>query len=420
MDPRLTQADALIKTGKVAEAADLLIALVSEAPDHPVGVYRVLVMQLYQQKRYDEGAIWSGAATARFPKDFTLWNSRGVILRRLTRYEEAIKALDQAQKLDPKSLAPAINKGNIYNDIGNGPAGEALWTRLVRVDPRNAEYQRALGKALYLQRKFDPAITRFRQAVTLKKDYVDAWMDWSAAETSRLDLPAALDAAEKAIAAVPGSVRLLEAKSVILQRMGQVAAAEEFLISLLPAHGHEAWLQNTIGSTISDRDRRRANEFLKRAVELAPDNLDYRVSLIESLERSRHGDEGANIEAAYQLLEETLALDLGTLTPRHTKVLYEVTIRVCGFDNLARIGSFRDLGRGPGQHLRAAACRRCEGSATGIPWPAVKIRRRRAVGRRRPGRSAGPRTQRRNPVNEASSAFHPAQTGNRPRADRLS
>ncbi|HEY3696548.1 tetratricopeptide repeat protein [Phenylobacterium sp.] len=346
MDERLARADSLLKAGQAGPAADLIIQILSDQPESQAQLYRTLVVQLHQQKRYEEGEAWSQKATARFPRDFSLWNARGVILRRLHRYDEAVKALDQAQKLDPKSLAPAVNKGNIYNDQSKGPAAEAVFTKLVRADPRNAEYQRGLARALIAQKKFEPAVARARQAVMLKKDYVDAWLDWSGAEAQRQNFTAAIEATDRAIAAVPGDQRLLEAKAVILRRMGLAAAAEEHLLSLLPAHGGEAWLQHALGGAIADRDRARANAYFQRALELQPDNLEYRVALIESLERSRHGDEGANIEAAYRLFEETPDLLHAAFTPKHAKVVNELLIRVCAFDQLGSLGSFRDLGRG--------------------------------------------------------------------------
>src|SRR5690349_11724954 len=124
MDQRLLEADALLKGGRAAEAADKIISVLAASPDQPVNVYRVLVHQLYQQQRYEDAAVWSEAAVARHPRDFALWNTRGVILRRLKRFPEALKALDQAQKLDPKSPLPAVNKGNIHNDRADGPAAE--------------------------------------------------------------------------------------------------------------------------------------------------------------------------------------------------------------------------------------------------------------------------------------------------------
>jgi predicted O-linked N-acetylglucosamine transferase (SPINDLY family) len=345
MDERLVRADALLKSGQAKEACDLIIQALTDAPDKPVNVYRVLAIQLYQQKRYEEGEHWSAQGVARHPRDFALWNVRGVILRRLFRYDEALKALDQAQKLDPKSTAPAVNKGNIYNDQGDGRAAEAIFMKLARADPRNAEFQRSLARALIFQKKFDQAVFRARQAVTLKKDYVDAWLDWSGAEAQRLNFQAALEVAEKAIAAVPGERRLLEAKAVIMRRMGQSVATEEFLLTLLPTHGEEAWLHHAIGAAIGDRDRARANTYLQRALELEPGNFEYRVAVVESLERSRHGDEGANIEAAYQLYASTPDLAGTEINPKQAKVINELLIRVCAFEELPRLGGFRELGR---------------------------------------------------------------------------
>lgn len=346
MDQRLVAADNLLKAGQVAEAADLIIQVLTDAPDNPGNIYRILVHQLYQQKRYDEGAVWVQAATERFPKDFALWNMRGVILRRLSRYPEALKALDQAQKLDPKSLVPQVNRGNIYNDLGNGPAAEAIFAKLTRQEPRNPEHHRSLGRALLAQKKHDAAITRSRQAVTLKKDFVDAWLDWSAAEAQRENLTGALEVVERAVAAVPGNGRLLEAKSTIMRRMGRLTEAEAFLTALLPLHGNEAWLHYALGGAIGDRDHERTTGFLRRAVELDPAKLDYRLALVENLERSRYGDEGANIEAAYQLYKESVKPSDLPLEPKQAKVANEVLIRVCDFEGLDQLGSFRDLGRG--------------------------------------------------------------------------
>jgi len=346
MNERLLAADAALKSGKPAEAIELIEAVLTEDPAQGVQVYRVLTLQLYNAKRYEEAAEWGAKALKRFPKEFELWNLQGVILRRAVRYDEALKALDQAQKLNPKSIAPQINKGNIYNDQANGPAAEAVFSKLVRLDPRSAEYQRGLGRALMVQKRLDQAAVRCRQAIALKKDYADAWLDWSAIECDRLNFDAAVAVADKAVAAVPNDPRILEAKGVILRRMGMHQAAEDYLLSLLPAHGEAAWLQSALGTTIADRDRVRANQYLGKAVQLEPGNLDYRMSLAESLERSRHGDEGANIEAAYALLKETLGMGFGALSPKHAKVANEILIRVCDFEALDALGSFRDLGRG--------------------------------------------------------------------------
>ena len=94
---------------------------------------------------------------------------------------------------------------------------------------------------------------------------------------------------------------------------------------------------------------------MRRAVELDPGKLDYVMALIESLERTRTGDEGANIEEAY-LLAMTLLDRAAEFTDAHNKIMSEVLIRVCDFDDLARSAT---SGRSGAAGPKAAATPRC-------------------------------------------------------------
>jgi predicted O-linked N-acetylglucosamine transferase (SPINDLY family) len=342
MDQRLAAADAALKAGRNAEAIDLIVALLSEAPDQPQQVYRVLLRQFYFSNRHEEGAVWAERATAKHPRDVELWNLRGIILRRLARYDEALKALETAVRLNPKDRSALVNKGNIHNDRGEGAKAEAIFTQLVRQDPRVAEHQRALAKALINQKKYDQAAVRLRQALTLKKDYVDAWLDLSGMLSGRQQHDDALEINEKALAAVPGDMRLLESKAVNLLRAGRHDAAEAFMMSLLPEHDNAAWLHHQLGFAVSSHDRPRANVHLARAVELAPANQDYKVTYAESLERSRFGDEAQNIEAGYRVLRDAMAL--GPLNVQAKKIASEIMIRLGDFEANEQLGELGELG----------------------------------------------------------------------------
>lgn len=343
MDERLTAADAALKAGRRAEACDLIIAVLKDAPDQPAQTYRILTLNLYQLGRYPDGAQWGAEGTRRFPKDFHLWNIYGVVLRRLTRYDEALKALDQAQKLNPKDTSPLVNKGNIHNDRGDGAAAEAIFAKLVRQEPRSAELQRALGRALLNQDKYEQAIVRFKQAVGLKPDYVDSWLDYSGALGRLLRFDTALEVLDRALGLLPDEARLLEAKAVMLQRAGQPQAAEAFLKGLLPKYETAGWLHFQSACAVADRDRLRANQHFHRAVELEPDRAEFLIAMAESLERSRYGDEGDNIEQAYDQLRRAMAL--GPLTSNGKKIASDIMIRVGAFDEIDELGTFQELGR---------------------------------------------------------------------------
>ncbi|MET0274620.1 MAG: tetratricopeptide repeat protein, partial [Phenylobacterium sp.] len=345
MNGHLVAAEAALKAGQPTDAIDHLIAAVTENPAQSVQVYRALLVQLYRAQRHEEGETWAAVAVKHHPRDFDLWNTRGVMLRQLRRYPQALAALDQASKISPKHVAAQVNRGNVYLDMDDGVRAEAVFSKLVRLEPRNADYQRQLGRALVKQPgRRDAAMVRFRQAVNLKKDHVDAWLDLIGVLNEEHRLGESDEVAVRALAANPGNARLLESRAIILRRSGKLRPAEAYLLDLLPQHPDAAWLHYQLGSVISDWDRDRGNVHMRRAVELDPDKIDFQMALIESLERTRTGDEGVNIEESYQLARRTLA-HVKTFTASHAKVIHEVFIRVCAFEDMAQVGDFTSLGR---------------------------------------------------------------------------
>lgn len=345
MNQRLAAAEEALKAGRGADAIGHLIQALTEDPAQAVQVYRVLLVQLYRAGRTEEGEIWSARAVERHPRDPELWNIRGVFLRQLKRYPEAIAALDEAIKLSPRNSSPQVNRGNVLLDMNEGARAEAVFAKLVRTDPRNAELQRLLGRALHKQGKTDTAMVRWRQAVALNKQLVDAWLDIAGALNEDLRQAEAHEVLDKAVAANPDNAKLHEARIVLFRRAGELRKAEAYIQEhLLPRMADVAWVQYQLGATITEYDRDRANLHLRRAVELDPAKLEHRMALIESLERTRTGDEGANIEEAYQQLKVVLAREELT-NPAHLKIASEVLIRVCAFDECDQLGSFRELGR---------------------------------------------------------------------------
>jgi predicted O-linked N-acetylglucosamine transferase (SPINDLY family) len=345
MSERLAAAQAALNAGRSAEAIDHLTAALGENPALGAPAWRALLLQLYQAGRHEEGADWAARAAERHPRDAELANLRGVILRRLGRLEEALAVFDEALRVDPGQTSLQVNRCNVLLDLRQGAKAEQALTQLVRREPRNAELQRQLGRAFRLQGKADPALVRFRQAVALKKDLIDAWLDLSGMLNELHRAKQAEDVLDKALAANPGEPRLVEARALIYRRAGQSAAAEAYLQSLLPQHEDAAWLHYQLGVTFAEQDRERANAHFRRAVELEPKNTEYRICEIESLERTRTGDEGANIEAAYQLARALLAEGRRITDPGARKVLHEVVQRVADFAAVDKVSDFRERGR---------------------------------------------------------------------------
>ena len=342
MDQRLVAAEAALKAGRRGEAIDLLGEVLTESPDQPMHMYRVLILNLYQANRFAEGEAWSAKAVARFPREFELWNMRGVILRRLKRYPDALAALDQAQKLQPGAPAMLQNRGNVLLDMGDYARAEQVFIQLTRKEPRNPEYHRQLGRALRALGRREGAIARFRQAIALRKDYIDGWIDLAGTFNEQHRVKEAEEVLDRALEANPDQPKLLEAMGLVLRMAGHFQRAEAFLHGVAERLPNAAWVQAQLGNIISEYDRDRGNAYLRRAYELEP-TTSHLIYLVQSLERTRTGDEGAHIEEAYHLAKT--ARPEGVYSPGQTKVLCDVFVRVADYDALASLGDFKTLGR---------------------------------------------------------------------------
>lgn len=344
MTDRLAAAQTALNAGRAGEAIEHLITAVAEDPARPAPVYRVLAAQLYGAGRYAEGEALAAKGLARYPRDYDLLNTRGVLLRKLRRPADALPILERAVKLDPKRLSAQQNLGNILLDLNQGSRAEAVFARLVRLEPRNGEYQRQLGRALTRQGQIEPGLMRFRQAVSLKRDNIDAWLDLIGTLNDELRFQEAEEALDRALAANPGHQRLLEGKASVLRHSGDSARAQAFLESLLPSNPDAAWLQYQLSVMCADHDRGRSIELLQNAVRLDPQKLEYATALIEAHERNRSGNEGANIEQAYQFARRLIARK-GEFSPASSKIVREALGRVCDFDGCDQLGDFQTLGR---------------------------------------------------------------------------
>jgi protein O-GlcNAc transferase len=343
MNPKLVAADAALKQGDKSRAADLIIAALSEDPQCSRPAYPLLLNLLLELRRHGEGVTWSARAVALHPKDYGLLNLQGAFLRLVGRHQEALTCFDNAIRLRPGEIAAQINKGHCLNDMQNGVAAETLFTRLLRQQPKLGDIYRALAQALRHQGKLAAAQSRLRQAIALNRKDVDAWLDLSALGVERGDRDGAIEALNEAIVANPDVARLLQAKAVLLRHASRNQEAETFLTSLLPRFERAAWLHHEMARAVTSRDAALATSHHRRAVQLAPHHVDYRLALAEILFRTPGAAEGAHIDDAFAML--ATCPPASRLQPFDAKVRTEILTRVADYEAAKAVGSFRDLGR---------------------------------------------------------------------------
>jgi protein O-GlcNAc transferase len=339
---RFAPAEAALKAGNRDEGIRLTAEELTRDPDAPTRVYQNFTALLIRHQMYEQAEHWARIATDRHPRDMDLWNILGVTLRRLGRHAEGLKALERAIKINPKSLTPQINRGNIFNDLKN-PAAIDVFTKIIRQAPTNAEHQRSLGRALWYAGDLDKAEMRFNLAVKLKPDYVDAWLDLTSLAADTKGAVETLPVIERAVAALPDHHKIRESKGVMLRRAGRNKEAELYFAGLLTELGEQGWVHYQLGLTMADYDRAKANVHFERAHELAPDNAEFQLALAESYSRTRVGDEAANLERAYQLLKPVV--DKVGRGAGPVKVASDIFVRVADYDAADALGDFQHLGR---------------------------------------------------------------------------
>jgi predicted O-linked N-acetylglucosamine transferase (SPINDLY family) len=341
---RFASAEALLRAGNQEEGLRLIEQELERDPNAPPAVYRTFTAMLFRRDAYADAERWATTGLELHSKDYDLWNILGVAQRRQKKYDTAIKSLRQAEKINPKNASAISNRGNVYNDMRDGPAAVEIFTKLVRLQPSSAELQRSLGRGLWYSGDLIKALMRFNLAVKLKPNFVDGWLDLAAVTSEHKGFPEAITILDQAIATIPNAPRLHEARVTSLRRSGRLRDAEAYLTSLRDRYDDEAWLHYQLGGVISDYDRYRGNAHMERALDLAPDNFEYRVALIESLARSRHGDESENLERAYQILKGVLTPDR-ELGAASLKVASEVLVRLADYGAVDALGSFASVGR---------------------------------------------------------------------------
>jgi tetratricopeptide (TPR) repeat protein len=104
---------------------------------------------------------WSAA------QDVQSYIDQGIKNSQSGRYDQALKAFDQALKLKPNDPALITYKGIVYYAKGKNDQAMKLFEEAIKLNPKfgRAYYQRAM--ILEKQEKFDQAVTDLKKAKSL-------------------------------------------------------------------------------------------------------------------------------------------------------------------------------------------------------------------------------------------------------------
>jgi tetratricopeptide (TPR) repeat protein len=132
-------------------------------------------LALYEQSKYNEAIRAYDEALNLDSKLALAWNSRGVALHSISKNEEAIQSYNEAIKIDQNYCASWYNIGNIRREMENHGAAINAYDNVIKIDPKHIMAWNNKAASLLKLERFDEAIDACKKAVELNPKYLSAW-----------------------------------------------------------------------------------------------------------------------------------------------------------------------------------------------------------------------------------------------------
>jgi Tetratricopeptide repeat/Glycosyltransferase family 9 (heptosyltransferase) len=100
-------------------------------------------------------------------------SNRGMTLRELNRFEEALENYDRALIARPEFAKALSNRGNVLHELTRFDEALASFDRALRVDPEHAEALSNRGVTLHALKRFEEALLNFDRALQLRPSHAD-------------------------------------------------------------------------------------------------------------------------------------------------------------------------------------------------------------------------------------------------------
>ena len=165
-------ARSLVRSGRAAEALELLEPMVAQQPGRASGHYgRALALRALGDR---EGALEAQRrGLALDPNSAWAHLLSSVLLRELGRFEEALAAAREAQRLDDDDRDGLTEEAHVLRFMGRLAEAAAVARRAVALDPAYAPAHAAVGHALLRQREDIAALAAFEVALRLAPHLAD-------------------------------------------------------------------------------------------------------------------------------------------------------------------------------------------------------------------------------------------------------
>jgi predicted O-linked N-acetylglucosamine transferase (SPINDLY family) len=168
----LDEAIALHRKGRLAEAAELYRKVLIENPLAPEALHLLGLIE-FQRKNANAALVLMDRSIEIDPGDAGCHSNRGVVLRSLGRFGEAIASFDRVLALRPANADAHLNRGAALFDVGRYVDAVADYDRALSMKPNHADAHTGRGHALQALGRLDEAVESYEKALSIKPDSAD-------------------------------------------------------------------------------------------------------------------------------------------------------------------------------------------------------------------------------------------------------
>lgn len=323
----------LIRSGQFSKAVDIANDILKVDPNH-FDALHMKALALYYDKNL-RGALVAIQRAVSIRKDFAeAYNSYGIILKALGRFDEAIVQLkaalrlrpnykealyniancyqetslldqavrfyDAALRLDPGLVSALNNKGLISGKLNDHTAAIDCFTQAIRREPRLAEAYYNRGNALSALKQYDAAVADYSAAINLKSLFPTALCNRANAYKALGRFDDALTDYNRSLVQNSHFAEAYLSRAVLLSETGQHAAALTDLNRALEINPRYAEAYTNRGNVY--KELQRFDDALRdydEAIRLRPDHAETHCNRGNALMEMEHPDKAlASYDAA--------------------------------------------------------------------------------------------------------------------------
>jgi Flp pilus assembly protein TadD/2-polyprenyl-3-methyl-5-hydroxy-6-metoxy-1,4-benzoquinol methylase len=240
----------------------------------------IILLEHYQNGRFDHAEKLSVSITKEFPKHQFGWKVLGAVLKQTGRVVDSLTAMQKSVQLAPQDAEAHSNLGNTLKELGRLEEAEASCRQAIALKPDFGDAHYSLGNMLKELGRLEEAEASYTQAIALKPDFAEAHSNLGVTikELGRLDEAEA--SYTQAIALRPNFAEARNNLGITLQELGRLDEAEVSLRQAIALKPDFAEAHSNLGNTLKELGRLdEAFSVYIQAINLNPDFTDAYVNL---------------------------------------------------------------------------------------------------------------------------------------------